>query len=297
MKFKNKCSQKSKKSVTKKLISNTLIVGLIASNISVSQAGILSEDGRLESFEGSNITINNVISEDEVEVEIEGNTMVNVANQKDSIPTTKSYTVEGTNHIPFQGEYDGKAKPIIEGNTMYYNNDTGELTDTFVEGANLSLVSSFEDQLVTQEMIDSGQEKPENLGKYKVEVKVVGKNKSYITGVSYYHNRNNINLANSIYGDKNLIVHNNLDKQLYSSVFENGIWKKEIYFPPNSTVRLDLLLENNEYIISFGQDYNQGWDNTYIFKKGDVWIEEGSTATEYEPYKESIKTFYCISID
>lgn len=37
--------------------------------------------------------------------------------------------------------------------------------------------STFEDKLVTQEMIDSGIEKKENLGKYKVGAKVVGKNK------------------------------------------------------------------------------------------------------------------------
>ena len=37
--------------------------------------------------------------------------------------------------------------------------------------------STFEDKLVTQEMINSGIEKKENLGKYKVGAKVVGKNK------------------------------------------------------------------------------------------------------------------------
>ena len=161
----------------KKLISSSLALGLLFNTTSTSFAGILSEDGRYETFEGTNITVDNILEEDSVDVEIEGNTMVNVANQKDAVPITKSYTVEGTNHIPLQGEYDGKAKPVIKGNTMYYNNDTGELTDTFIEGANLSLKSSFEDQLVTQEMVDSGQEKAENLGKYKVEYKITGKNK------------------------------------------------------------------------------------------------------------------------
>ena len=133
----------------KKLISSSLALGLLFNSTSTSLASVLSEDGRYEIFEGNNITIDNILEEDKVDVEIEGNTMVNVANQKDEIPVTKSYTVEGVNHISLQGEYDGKSMPVIEGNTMYYNNDTGELTDAFVEGANLSLVSSFEDQLVT----------------------------------------------------------------------------------------------------------------------------------------------------
>ena len=129
----------------KKLISSSLAIGLIFNSTSASFAGILSEDGRYETFEGNNITIDNILEEDKVDVEIEGNTMVNIANQKDPVPITKAYTVKGTNYIPLQGEYDGKARPVIEGNTMYYNNDTGELSDTFVEGSNLSLVSSFED--------------------------------------------------------------------------------------------------------------------------------------------------------
>ena len=53
-----------------------------------------------------------------VDIFVEGNTMVNVCNQKDSIPLTKSYTVETGNHITLQGEYDGKAKPYVYGNTM-----------------------------------------------------------------------------------------------------------------------------------------------------------------------------------
>ena len=53
-----------------------------------------------------------------VDIFVEGNTMVNLCNQKDSIPLTKSYTVESGNHIALQGEYDGKAKPYVFGNTL-----------------------------------------------------------------------------------------------------------------------------------------------------------------------------------
>ena len=38
------------------------------------------------------------------------------------------------------------------------------------------MLSSFEDKLITQEMVDSGLEKVEDLGKYRVGIKIVGKN-------------------------------------------------------------------------------------------------------------------------
>ena len=122
-------------------------------------------------------------------VEIEGRTMVNVCDQKDPIAITKSYTVENSgNHIALQGEYDGKCRPVIQGNTMYYNNDTDELSDTFIEEANLSLKSSFEDNLVTQEMVDSGEESEENLGKYKVEYKVTNEDNTKEYTKTFYLN-------------------------------------------------------------------------------------------------------------
>lgn len=49
---------------------------------------------------------------------IEGETLVNVSDQKENVPISKAYNVEGTNHIALQGEIDGKARPNIHGNTM-----------------------------------------------------------------------------------------------------------------------------------------------------------------------------------
>ena len=69
--------------------------------------------------EGINVTLNNTIDNGIVDISLEGNTMVNVCDQKDPVAITKSYTVESSgNHIPLQGEYDGKARPIIHGNTL-----------------------------------------------------------------------------------------------------------------------------------------------------------------------------------
>ena len=68
--------------------------------------------------EGINVTLNNTIDNGIVDVSLEGDTLVNVCDQKDPIAITKSYTVENTNHIPLQGEYDGKCRPVVHGNTM-----------------------------------------------------------------------------------------------------------------------------------------------------------------------------------
>lgn len=78
MKFKITRDSQTRNYVTKKFISNSLIVGLLFNSILHSFAGTLSEDRRYETFEGNDITINNILEEDVVDVEIEGNTVVNL---------------------------------------------------------------------------------------------------------------------------------------------------------------------------------------------------------------------------
>lgn len=53
---------------------------------------------------------------------IEGETLVNVCDQEEPITITKSYTVENTNHVALQGEYDGKCRPVVYGNTLVNRN-------------------------------------------------------------------------------------------------------------------------------------------------------------------------------
>lgn len=73
----------------------------------------------------SNVTLTEGIDGGKVDVSLEGNTMVNVCEQEDPIAITKSYTVETGNHIALQGEYDGKCRPNIYGNTLVnLNTDT-----------------------------------------------------------------------------------------------------------------------------------------------------------------------------
>ena len=60
----------------KKAISIILLSCLFINTATTSFAGVLSEDRRYETFEGNNINIDNILEEDKVDVEIEGNTLV-----------------------------------------------------------------------------------------------------------------------------------------------------------------------------------------------------------------------------
>ena len=72
----------------------------------------------LETNGYSNITLTEGIDGGKVDVALEGNTMVNVCDQEEPVAITKSYIVDTGNHIALQGEYDGKCRPNIYGNTL-----------------------------------------------------------------------------------------------------------------------------------------------------------------------------------
>ena len=80
----------------KKLISSSLAIGLLFNTTLTSFASVLSEDGRYETFEGNNIAIDEVLEEDKVDVEIEGNTMVNLV----KMPSVTKKTIEVTTGCP-----------------------------------------------------------------------------------------------------------------------------------------------------------------------------------------------------
>ena len=414
---------KIKKYLNTKTFSTVLALGVFMNSIPINSfARILSEDSRYETFEGSDITINDILEEDKVDVEIEGNTIVNVANQKDPVPITKKYTVEGTNHISLQGEYDGKSRPVIEGNTLVnlydiskvktnnqaivsgdriivtttnnvysnfflndysmiktntlytiivdvykntldlsdyiwinscINGDSSVIKDTsnmkisggktgrfiftsksvsdfssckrllrsFIDnksqivGAEVDLSimmfegdltssppteyfeglkSSFEDQLVTQEMVNSGIEKAENLGKYKVEYNIIGKNK-----FSDYDRFIEIkpNMSYRLTGTTNT-PENRLKFRVYDKNFNNitsptcMISTRDFYY---AEWLGDFMMYGNnaseiKTSIKFSEEarYVRFLDNNFL----NLQLEEGTVVTEYEPYKESIKTFY-----
>ena len=84
----------------KKFISGSLALGILINSIPINSfAGILSEDGRYETFEGSDITISDILEEDIVDVEMEGNTLVNLVkynNISSSYNECKSYQMLST---------------------------------------------------------------------------------------------------------------------------------------------------------------------------------------------------------
>ena len=64
----------------KKFISVNLALGILLNNtLFNSFASVLSEDNRYETFKGNSIKIDNILEEDKVDVEIEGNTLTNLA--------------------------------------------------------------------------------------------------------------------------------------------------------------------------------------------------------------------------
>ncbi|MBC5998392.1 hypothetical protein H8923_16765, partial [Romboutsia hominis] len=145
-------------------------------------------------------------------------------------------------------------------------------------GSFSGMQSSFEENLVTQQMIDEGLEEAENLGKYKYEVEVRGKNRckgwsnwdtthngvvltnlayirgfdkisSNITGTHNFYDINHNKIA-SIWGDVNITVPNNA---IYVAIQKN-----------KADVTKDMLIQ----------------------------IEEGTESTPYEPHYCKSKAVY-----
>ena len=99
--------------------------------------------------EGTSIVLDNTIDNGLVDISLEGNTLVNVCTQEEPMAITKTYAVENTNHISLQGEYDGKCKPVIYGNTMvnYCVDGIKELTlnnEINVQGTNVTLTDTVD---------------------------------------------------------------------------------------------------------------------------------------------------------
>lgn len=179
--------------------------------------------------------------------------------------------------------------------------------------------SSFEECKVTQEMVDSGEELAENLGKYKCEVKVRGKNLFDMNGnIDEYveTNQNSDKYPNEIIGGK-------LKVTRWSSMhYCRGQW---VRVKPNTNyifsyafekinnnlgIRLDIYNKNSAIIIS-KFDISQFTFNTGNTDKilitflrsgsgtpdgytlfSNIQLEEGTQATPYEPYFERTQTVY-----
>ena len=389
----------------KKAISIMLLSCLFINNVVSSFAGALSDDERYETFEGSNITVNDILEEDKVDVKIEGNTLVNLADiesefkirnsntyyrdfticEVSKLKTNTDYTffiykellgnhnqnynifeiglanqLNDTNTHPEMTINNGvgysyyfdknKTKEIIKikvnfknfkeckylsvrpsrrysvpVSTEYCNADVrivlleGDYTDKNIEYFE-GLQSSFENQLITQEMINDGEEKSENLGKYKVEVKSTGKNKLSGTGsastpddvFSFIEDSNGIITATNAVRDNRAWKYENSQYFVNLTPGTYTISVEIVKVPTINYSQVQLFLPSGSSIWTYS--YNSivssgvGGKRSYTFTVNDyttigiiakiydgafkIQVEEGAVPTECEPYKESVNTFY-----
>ena len=245
----------------------------------------LTLNGDIDTSGYNNVTLTEGVDGGKVDVALEGNTMVNVCDQEDPIAITKNYEVTTGNHVALQGEYDGKCRPNIYGNTLWIDNDTEEILMAFDGTKNLRLQSSFEDKLITDE-------KDAHNGKYKVDYKVTGKNKfdksKTLDGYEITDAGNGTiganakwfitdfisvipNTSYSISGKANgyAVLGYDKNKQLIAN------------FPNEGTSQITI--PNNVRYIKL---------NGLLTQKDTFQLEEGDTATTYESYKEFTKTLY-----
>ena len=181
--------------------------------------------------------------------------------------TTSSYSIK--NIIILEGDYTDKPIP------------------DYFEG----LQSSFEDKLVTQEMIDNGEEEADNLGKYRVDYKVTGKNKvPYVEVGDILQNSgqeiDNPTISRTGYifmkANKTYYITNNsvTGSEWYANMWydKNKTFLRAGYEASTVTPKQDMYLR-----IKIHNPNSEEWI---------VQVEEGTVATAYEPYKEHIKTLY-----
>ena len=352
MKFKIH-SLRIKNTVAKKFISRTVIAGLLFSNIS-SVASVMSEDGRYESFEGDNIIIEDILEDDKVDVEIEGNTLVNLKHPIEGYSTKlisplivgEKYTfiyefesnLDCLGRIEESTSWVGIANNIVVNNgknrinicvkipsdytgqyhlvlTNRYNGEwSNEVEFTNVKGMVLKgdytsynldifegIQSSFQNNLVTQEMIDNGEESQRNLGKYKVQINTGhGKN---------LFNKNN---AQHVFIDGN--SNPGTIQHTVSGKNRSSAWikcKPNTYYTVSGGERNRWLLKNkNGEVTYIGSDVGFSEEHKTIRTLDDtvefmcyvivndisyldtIQIEEGQIATTYEPYQESTLNLY-----
>ena len=181
----------------------------------------------------------------------------------------------------------------------------GDYTDKPIPDYFEGLQSSFEDNLVTQEMVDSGEEEESNLGKYRVDYKVTGKNKAndnngytMVTWSGYHENHKVCDLDLEVgktytvsctanpeithsqgYRVNVLGVKNSTEIQIIQIGYKPG----DDRVPQVGTFTLDTKYDS--YYISAYDFSNSGCVLRFQ-------LEEGDTATSYEPYKEYTKTLY-----
>lgn len=174
----------------------------------------------------------------------------------------------------------------------------GDYTNKPIPDYFTGMKSSFEDKLITDE-------KDANHGKYKVDYKVTGKNKfDNNKPISNNNIDNTGNLTtndswvisdyNSISPNTNYTLSYTSDETSYYQFkiawYDNNLnFIKLDYYQANSTYNYTHLSPSDAKYCRIA--YSTSVSSKPINRKN-IQIEEGTTATTYEPYKETIKTLY-----
>ena len=178
---------------------------------------------------------------------------------------------------------------------IYYHIVEGDFSNSSIPYFE-EMKSSFEEQLVTQEMISSGDENLKNLGKYKAKIKSTGKNLfSSSVELGYLNDTTGEPTERDTCVRTKDFIKINPDS-LYTLSNDKGYNMMVLYYDNQfkyikQTDETDGALTsipiNTSYIKVRSFVKNSQNDVSVKFQ-----LEEGSTQTEYEPYKESAKTFY-----
>ena len=183
-------------------------------------------------------------------------------------------------------------------NVMLFDGDeSSNPPQEYFEG----MKSSFEENIVTQDMVNNGLEEAKNLGKYKAEIKVTGKN---LFDKNLALRNHSIKLGTGkpvIWTGEQTILYtvSNLIKIKPNTIYSVIADKQVIpyYYDDNNNFIGRYVSENNGYDYTFTTFSNASYmrirfEESINTTLDTFQIEEGSIATEYEPYKESVKTFY-----
>ena len=197
----------------------------------------------------------------------------------------------------------------------------GDYTDKPIPDYFEGLQSTFEDNLVTQEMVDNGEEEEGNLGKYRVEYKVTGKNKfdlnnpqilnggnftvnngslryyATIDELSSYNGYNSVDITLKLKPNTQYVFRHDTNITVGDSdtlgcgrvfIFKNNIHIETVM---NNTPKTILTDETGVLLFKFIGNWSStkhDFDVTF----SNIQIEEGDTVTPYEPYKEATKILY-----
>ena len=220
----------------------------------------------------------------EVSIVVEGNTVLNHALGKTSAVVSAIESENEGNYVDLTVANDMSSVVEIEGRTMYYNNDTGEYLYEFVENSNLSLKSSYECE-VTED------------GKYKVDVKVTGKNLW-----------NGVQFNKEIYSDTGAEIDKNTFRVTdFISVSSNRSYSYDAYLEDGTRVTTSTrwydkdkkYIGYGDYAVPIGASYVRlrasnlsGLEDKVVFMISEINSSDSNKNVPYEPYFESTKTFY-----